>query len=118
VTAAKTLAKNIVESLSKGDRIFVHGTVTTEAWTDKDTGGKRTAQRVLAEIVGPNLRWAPPGSPRPPACRATTKHSSRGSDQALGQRARRDPASSVLYPWRGGIGLTRLVVPIVVRSAV
>jgi len=37
---------------------IVHGTVTTEAWTDKQTGEKRTAQRVLADIVGPSLRWA------------------------------------------------------------
>jgi single-strand DNA-binding protein len=58
VRAFKTLAKNIVESLAKGDRVFVHGTVATEAWTDKQTGEKRTAQRVLAEIVGPSLRWA------------------------------------------------------------
>jgi single-strand DNA-binding protein len=58
VKAFKTLAENIVESLSKGDRVIVHATVITEAWTDKDTGGKRTAQRVLAEIVGPSLRWA------------------------------------------------------------
>ena len=36
----------------------MHGTVTTEAWTDKQTGEKRTAQRVLAEMVGPSLRWA------------------------------------------------------------
>ena len=58
VRAFKTLAENIAESLAKGDRVFVHGTVTTEAWTDKQTGEKRTAQRVLAEIVGPSLRWA------------------------------------------------------------
>lgn len=38
--------------------MFVHGIVTTEAWTDKQSGEKRTAQRVLAEIVGPSLRWA------------------------------------------------------------
>ena len=56
--AFKTLAENIVESLAKGDRVFVHGTVTTEAWTDEQSGEKRTAQRVLAEIVGPSLRWA------------------------------------------------------------
>ena len=36
----------------------MHGTVTTEAWTDKESGDKRTALRVLAEIVGPSLRWA------------------------------------------------------------
>jgi single-strand DNA-binding protein len=58
VRAFKTLAGNIVESLAKGDRVIVHGTVTTEAWTDKQTGEKRTAQRVLADIVGPSLRWA------------------------------------------------------------
>jgi single-strand DNA-binding protein len=58
VRAFKTLAENIVESLAKGDRVFVHGTVTTEAWTDKESGDKWTAQRVLAEIVGPSLRWA------------------------------------------------------------
>ena len=56
VRAFKTLAENIVESLGKGDRVFVHGTVTTEAWTDKQTGEKRTAQRVLAKIVGPSAR--------------------------------------------------------------
>jgi single-strand DNA-binding protein len=58
VRAFKTLAENIVESLAKGDRVLVHGTVTTEAWTDKVSGDKRTAQRVLAEVVGPSLRWA------------------------------------------------------------
>ena len=58
VRSFKTLAENIVESLVKGDRVFVHGTVTTEAWTDKQSGEKRTAQRVLAEVVGPSLRWA------------------------------------------------------------
>jgi single-strand DNA-binding protein len=58
VRAFKTLAENIVESLAKGDRVFVHGTVTTEAWTDKQTREKRTVQRVLAEVVGPSLRWA------------------------------------------------------------
>jgi single-strand DNA-binding protein len=58
VRAFKTLAENMVESLAKADRVFVHGTVTTEAWTDKQTGEKRTAQRVLADIVGPSLRWA------------------------------------------------------------
>jgi single-strand DNA-binding protein len=58
VRAFKTLAENVAESLTKGDRVFVHGTVTTEAWTDQQSGEKRTVQRVLAEIVGPSLRWA------------------------------------------------------------
>jgi single-strand DNA-binding protein len=57
-TFAQRLAENIAESLSKGDRVFVHGTIATDTWTDNQTGDKRTAQRVLAEIVGPSLRWA------------------------------------------------------------
>jgi single-strand DNA-binding protein len=31
VRAFKTLAENVVESPAKGDRVFVHGSVTTEA---------------------------------------------------------------------------------------
>jgi single-strand DNA-binding protein len=52
VRAFKTFAENVVESLAKGDRVFVHGTVTAEAWSDKQSGESRTVQRVLAEIVG------------------------------------------------------------------
>jgi single-strand DNA-binding protein len=58
VRAFKTVAANVAESLSKGDRVVVHGTITTDSWSDKDTGDKRTAQRALAEVVGPSLRWA------------------------------------------------------------
>ncbi len=82
VRAFKTLAENIAESLGKGDRVFVHGTVTTEAWTDKQTGDKRTAQRVLADIVGPSLRWAPARitkSTRTPADKQTDDDSEQGA---------------------------------------
>jgi len=33
VRAFKTMADNIAESLQKGDRVFVHGTVTTDSET-------------------------------------------------------------------------------------
>ncbi len=58
VKAFKQLGANIAESLCKGDRVLVHGVITTDTWTDKDTGDKRTGQKVLADIVGPSLRWA------------------------------------------------------------
>jgi single-strand DNA-binding protein len=58
VRAFKTLAENVAESLSTGDRVVVQGTITTDTWTDKQSGEKRTAQRVLADVVGPSLRWA------------------------------------------------------------
>jgi single-strand DNA-binding protein len=58
VKAFRQLGENIADSLGKGDRVIVHGTVTTETWTDKDTGEKRTGQKILADVVGPSLRWA------------------------------------------------------------
>jgi single-stranded DNA-binding protein len=33
VRAFKTLAENVVESLAKGERVFVKGIVTTDSWT-------------------------------------------------------------------------------------
>jgi hypothetical protein len=82
---------------AKGDRVFVHATVTTEAWTDKTTGDKWTPQRLLAEIVGPSLRWATTRIPREPAPRpptsSRTTQAARRHDQVRGGR-----------PWRSAPG--------------
>jgi single-strand DNA-binding protein len=48
----------LTDSLGKGDRILIVGTVTTDTWADKDTGDKRTMPRVLVDVAGPSLRWA------------------------------------------------------------
>ena len=53
-----TLGERIAASLGKGDRVLIVGNVVTDAWDDKDTGDKRTAQRVLVDAAGPSLRWA------------------------------------------------------------
>jgi single-strand DNA-binding protein len=58
VKAFKQLGENIVESLTQGDLVIVHGTITTDTWTDKDSGEKRSAQKVIADLVGPSLRFA------------------------------------------------------------
>ncbi len=98
VRAFKTLAENVAESLAKGDRLFVHGTIATDVWTDKQTGEKRTTQRVLADIVGPSCGGPRHGSPRPPAPRpptsSCTTSASRRADQApieSGDGVGRDP---------------------------
>jgi single-strand DNA-binding protein len=33
--------ENLVESLTRGDRVLVHGQVETESWADKETGENR-----------------------------------------------------------------------------
>jgi single-strand DNA-binding protein len=53
-----TLGEHIADSLSRGDRVLIVGSVVTDAWEDKDTGDKRTMQRILVDAAGPSLRWA------------------------------------------------------------
>ena len=45
-------------NLRKGDRLLVTGSVVTDSWTDKQTGDKRYATRVLAQSVGVSLTFA------------------------------------------------------------
>src|SRR3954453_1289896 len=45
-------------SLTKGDRVLVVGSVVTDSWTDKQSGEKRYATRVLAQSVGVSLTFA------------------------------------------------------------
>ena len=57
-TAFGTLGEHIADSLAKGDRVLIVGSVVTDSWNDKDTGDKRTAQRILVDAAGPSLRWS------------------------------------------------------------
>ena len=57
-TAFGTLGEHIADSLGKGDRVLIVGSVVTDSWNDKDSGDRRTAQRVLVDAAGPSLRWA------------------------------------------------------------
>lgn len=52
------MAENVAESLSKGDRIVVTGRLEQRSWEDKDTGDKRSKVEVVADEIGPSLRWA------------------------------------------------------------
>ncbi|MDA8301921.1 MAG: single-stranded DNA-binding protein [Actinomycetota bacterium] len=52
-----TLAENTATSLTRGDRVVVVGTAETETWAD-DAGAPRQTEKVTAEAVGAELRWA------------------------------------------------------------
>jgi single-strand DNA-binding protein len=56
VKAFKQLGENIVESLTQGDLVIVHGTTTTDTWTDKD---KLLISDVRQNGAGP-VRWRAP----------------------------------------------------------
>jgi single-strand DNA-binding protein len=58
VTAWRDLAENVAETIEKGDRVIVDGRLQWRQWDDKDTGEKRSKIEVVADDVGPSLRWA------------------------------------------------------------
>ena len=57
VTAWRSLAENVAESLTKGARVMVYGTLRQRSW-ETDTGERRSVVEVQAEEIGPSLRWA------------------------------------------------------------
>ncbi len=57
VTAWYKLAENCAESLSKGDRVLVSGRLSQDNWEDK-TGQKRSAVKIIANVIGPSLEFA------------------------------------------------------------
>lgn len=51
------LAENVAESLTKGCRVLVTGRLEQRGWEDKD-GNRRSTVEIIADEVGPSLRWA------------------------------------------------------------
>ena len=50
-------AEHVAESLAKGSRVVVMGRLQQRAWRAED-GTARSTVEVLAEELGPSLRWA------------------------------------------------------------
>jgi single-strand DNA-binding protein len=65
-------AEHAAESLSKGSRVVVLGRLQQQAWTAED-GSARSAVQVVADELGPSLRWAT----------ATTTRTTRSKSQSL-----------------------------------
>lgn len=57
VTAWGDLADNAATSLAKGDRVIVEGRLEQQNW-ETDAGEKRSKIAVVADDIGPSLRWA------------------------------------------------------------
>lgn len=50
-------AENVRDSLTKGDTVIVTGNLEFRHWTDQATGDHRAATEVVADSVGPSLRY-------------------------------------------------------------
>jgi single-strand DNA-binding protein len=50
-------AEHAAQSLTKGSRVVILGRLQQRTWTDQD-GSARSTVEVVAEELGPSLRWA------------------------------------------------------------
>lgn len=57
VTCFRELAENVADSIKKGTRVVVYGTLAQDRW-ETDTGDKRSKVGIIADDVAPSLRWA------------------------------------------------------------
>ena len=57
VTCFRQLAENVAESIRKGGRVVVYGTLQQRNW-ETDQGDRRSKVEILADDVAPSLKWA------------------------------------------------------------
>lgn len=57
VVTWRELAENAAESLHKGTRVLVSGRLEQRSWETQD-GEKKTVVDIVADEVGPSLKWA------------------------------------------------------------
>jgi len=57
VVCWRELAENVAESLTRGSRVMVTGRLEQRSWETPE-GDKRSKIEVVADDVGPSLRWA------------------------------------------------------------
>jgi single-strand DNA-binding protein len=65
-------AEHAAQSLSKGTRVVVVGRLQQRTWTAED-GSARSTVEVLAEELGPSLRWATATTTRRRGARASNE---------------------------------------------
>ncbi|MBC8364207.1 MAG: single-stranded DNA-binding protein [Actinobacteria bacterium] len=57
ITCWRSLAENVAESITKGQRVIVYGRLEHRSWENND-GERRSKVEIIADDVAPSLRWA------------------------------------------------------------
>jgi single-strand DNA-binding protein len=57
VVCWREMAENVAESIGKGARVIVTGRLEQRSW-ETENGDKRSVVEIVADEVGPSLRWA------------------------------------------------------------
>ncbi len=58
VVCWREMAENVSESVTRGSRVIVTGRLEQRTWEDKNGGGNRSKVEIVADEIGPSLRWA------------------------------------------------------------
>ena len=91
VTAWGTLGENAAASLNKGTRVVVFGRLEQRSWETQE-GEKRSVVEVVADEIGPSLRWAQAHVEK---TRALQRRGAGGQPAAPGVRPAGAPADPV-----------------------
>ena len=57
VSCFRNLAENVAESVTKGTRVVIYGTLQQRSWENQE-GERRSKVEIIADDVAPSLRWA------------------------------------------------------------
>lgn len=57
VACFQQLAENVAESITKGARVVIYGTLQQRSWENQE-GERRSKVEIVADDVAPSLRWA------------------------------------------------------------
>ena len=57
VTCWRSLAENVAESITKGQRVIVYGRLDYRSWENQE-GERRSKVEIIADDVAPSLKWA------------------------------------------------------------
>lgn len=77
ITAWGDLGENVAASIAKGARVIVFGRLEQRSYETQD-GEKRTVVEVVADSIGPDLRWATADISRTERTAAGKSSTSRG----------------------------------------
>jgi len=77
----REMAENVAESIVKGSRVVVTGRLEQRSW-ETEQGDKRSVVEVVADEIGPSLRWA---------TAQVTRNERRGPGEARPQRSAPPP---------------------------
>jgi len=93
----RELAENASQSLSRGARVIVTGRLEQRSWENQE-GEKRSKVEVVADELGPSLRWASAeitkNERRGPGADAGESRTGAAAGVAAGQPSRSQPESS------------------------